>query len=114
MIRNTPVVHGHNHIRGGYVPTLSISVTLMSGVSEEGQIFNMTIDVADATQVWSYIIDAAWITVIGASLIGDDTIKVTIEPQPAGAQPPRTGHITFSSQYCADKVLTINQLARTA
>lgn len=114
MIRNNPVIHGHNQIRGGYVPTLNISVTLMSGVSEDGEIFNMTVDVADSTQTWNYIVNVGWISVQGASLIGDDAIKVTVDPQLGGVRPPRTGHITFSSPLCGDRILTINQLARSA
>jgi len=114
MIRNNPVIHGHNQIKDGYVPTLNISVTTMSGVSEDGQIFNMTVDVADPTQTWSYSVDVGWISVQGASLVGDDAIKVTVDPQPAGEQPPRIGHITFSSDDCADRILTISLLARSA
>jgi hypothetical protein len=115
MIRNNPVIHGHNYIKSGFVPTLDLTPSLLSGVSADGALEYVAIDVADATQVWSYAIDVAWVSVGGASLLGDDSsVRITVDAQAAGAQPPRTGHVTFSSTYCADKILTINQLARAS
>jgi hypothetical protein len=112
MIRNNPVFHGHNHIRSGYVPTLSISPESLN-IAAGGAIEFIAVDVADETQEWSYDIDVAWITMDEPTLIGDDSsIRTFIDPQLEGEQPPRTGHVTFSSQFCADKVLTVQQQAR--
>ncbi len=116
MIRNSVILNGFNSTdEGGYVPSLNISDTSFHFLAEGGIELYFVVTVADATQVWAYEIstgDDDWLSVIGASLVGTDTMKISCDAQPAGIQPPRGGTITFTSGTCAPKVLTISQAAR--
>jgi hypothetical protein len=116
MIRNNVVIFGNNYISSsGYIPSLAISDTSFGLVDVDGEKNAFTVTVADVTQTWDYEIstgDDSWISVHGASKIGTDSMSIWILAQPAGEQPPRGGTITFTSDDCANKVLTISQAAR--
>jgi hypothetical protein len=115
MIRNTVIVHGLNQMHDGYVPSLAVD-PLTAHFPVEGGIrgtaVQVSVNVADPTQSWGVVCSAAWFNVTGASLAGDDTFDINCDPQPAGAQPPRSGTVTVSSTDCADKIINVSQDAR--
>jgi hypothetical protein len=113
MIRNLIVVHGHNH--SAPAPSLDVDPTLFSGISYEASFQYVAVDVATEDQAWDCSSDVSWITISGASKLGDDaSVRLNVAAQDAGEQPPRTGHVTFTSTDCANVVVTINQQARPA
>lgn len=113
MIKNNIIFHGHNR-EMPWVPTLAVDPLSLhigyEGTLPKGE--DVTVDVANVSQEWSYISTQSWCTVTSASLMGDDVCGIVVQPQPAGAQPPRSATVTFSSDLCADKVVTVNQDAR--
>ena len=111
MIRNAIIVHGLNKAHGGYTPSLSVT-PLTAHYDEEGGFETITVVVADPTQVWAVVCSQAWFSILGASLEGDDTFRIICDAQPEGAQPPRSGTVTVTSNLCADKVITVSQDAR--
>jgi hypothetical protein len=118
MIRGLLTFISLNQPLAGYIPSLQVSyesvdAPLSENIAVDGGLLTpVTVTVADVTQIWAYSVSHAWLSVVGASLLGTDTCRIMIEPQPTGAQPPRTGYVTFTSDDCANKVITIIQAAR--
>jgi hypothetical protein len=118
MIRGLPFFIIQNEGSTSWFPSLQVNygtdyAPFTELIGEDGGLLNPTVvTVADITQIWDYDIDVSWITIVGASLIGTDSMRVMIAPQSSGAQPPRTGHVTFTSDDCANKVITITQQGR--
>lgn len=113
MIRNVIILNALNQEAAAQV-SLAVDPTVLSNMNVDGEFRNVAVDVATSSQAWDYSIDVAWISVTGASKLGDDSaVKITAEAQPEGAQPPRTGHVTFTSTGCSNVVVTVNQVARS-
>jgi hypothetical protein len=111
MIRNTILLLLGKSVAAG--PSFSVDPTSFAGVSYEGDICHVAVDVANSAQEWDYSDDASWLSVSHASKIGDDSdVWILVDAQPSGQQPPRTGHVTFTSAGCENVVVTINQTAR--
>jgi len=110
MIRNNLILHGLNRAVGGYVPSLSISPDVLN-FNQYPDTQSVDVYVADVSQAWGYEIssgDEEWITVSGATGIGDDSVDISVTVfNPTN--PPRTGTVTFTSDLCANVVLTVNQ-----
>ncbi len=112
MIRNTIIINGING-EHPLAPTLDVT-PMVFNVGEEGMVSgNISVSVASQEQEWSYEVSHDWLRIFNASLVGNDsTIRLQVDPQPQGEQPPRQGSVTFRSDTCADKVVTVNQVAR--
>jgi len=111
MIRNLPVFNIINGA-GGDRPRLDVTPNSLSVAATES--FNdITIVVGYADQTWDYEISyeitaLPWIMVTGASKEGDDTCVITVLENTGAA---RVGYVTFTSDYCANEVVTITQAA---
>lgn len=106
MIRTNVILNGLNCSRT-FVPSLSISPTSVL-IDYTGAAEIVGVDVADATQVWAYEISESWIHVASASLIGDDPlVHISCDENTDIVQ--RVGYVTFTSNSCANAVLTVTQ-----
>lgn len=113
MIRNNCILFGYIQNVEEWTPSLSV-IPASIHFGEDGGVDNTTeVNVGSSSQVWDFTVSVSWITVLYASKIGDDdTIRVVCDAQDIGVQSPRTGYITFTSDDCADEVISIYQDAR--
>jgi len=112
MIRNTIIFNSLNQNKTSG-PTLSVTPSSLS-FDTEGGFDNLSVTVATSSQVWAVTDSETWLSITGASLIGNDSFRVTCDAQPSGEQPIRTGTVTVSSSGCTDVVINITQAARAA
>lgn len=110
MIRNTIIVHGINH--SNPAPTLTVFPESLN-LSYTADSDTVEVAVAFTTQEWSYSVDLGhapvWGYVSGASEIGNDITTIGVYENTTGS--PRTGSVTFSSDYCDDVVVVVHQAA---
>ena len=112
MMRTNLVFHGQNKTVITYSPSLSVSPVAVSLKADGSSVMLnrniITVTVADASQSWSISKDS-WITITGASLIGNDQFTITAQINSSGVV--RNGTVTVSSAGCTSKVISVQQQA---
>lgn len=111
MIHNIIVLHGQNQNVSDRA-SLGVSPITINATSAE-TITDITVTVGYEEQTWDYAVSyeiwaLPWIMVTGASKEGNDICVITVLENLGAA---RVGYVTFTSDYCSNKVITITQSA---
>lgn len=107
MIRNLVTVRGANQHKN-VPPSLSVSPVVIAPTAAYG-FTTVTVTVASNDQDWDYEISAGddtWIAVNDASKEGSDTCYIIYGTNPYDE---RAGSVTFTSNGCANVVVTVTQ-----